>query len=77
MKCAKEDIWKCLILKKDKACRFKDFRPINFVMSLYKIKIVAKMLANRLIKVLNMILDFRLQGAFIAGRNFGLGVNHQ
>lgn len=54
-----------LIPKKDGAISIKDFRPISLIGSLYKI--LAKVLANRLRKVLPEIIS-EIQGAFVDGR---------
>lgn len=54
----------CFILKMDRANKVKDFRPISLITSTYKI--IAKVLANRLKKVLpSTILE--AQGAFVTG----------
>lgn len=55
----------CLIPKKDKANWVKDFRPISLITSVYKI--LAKVLANHLRKVLPSTISDS-QGAFIVGR---------
>ena len=54
-----------LVPKKDGAISIKDFRPISLIGSLYKI--LAKVLANRLCKVLPEIIS-EIQGAFVDGR---------
>ncbi|GKC23977.1 RNA-directed DNA polymerase, eukaryota, partial [Tanacetum coccineum] len=54
-----------LILKISDANLVKDFRPINLIGSLYKI--IAKILANRLVGVLGDIVN-EVQSAFIAER---------
>lgn len=54
-----------LIPKVDKPSDFKDFRPISMVGCLYKI--VAKILTNRLQKVMNTLVG-PAQSAFIEGR---------
>nr|GEV23258.1 putative RNA-directed DNA polymerase, eukaryota [Tanacetum cinerariifolium] len=54
-----------LILKIPDANTIKDFKPISLIGSLYKI--VAKILANRLVGVLGDIVN-EVQSAFIAGR---------
>lgn len=55
----------CLIPKKEKANRIKDFRLISLITRVYKI--ITKVLANKLKKViLSMI--FEVQGTFIGGK---------
>lgn len=49
----------------------KDFRPINLISSIYKI--LAKVLARRLQKVMPSIISFA-QGAFVHGRQILDGV---
>jgi len=55
----------CLIPKKERSLKLKDFRPIILVTSLYKI--MAKVLANRLKGVLSGTISSS-QSAFIEGR---------
>lgn len=55
----------CLIPKKENAIRVKESRPISLITNVYKI--LAKVLANRLRKVMPSTI-FKLQGAFLAGR---------
>lgn len=55
----------CIILKKENANRVEDFRPFSLITSIYKI--LAKVLANRLRKVMPSTI-FKVQGAFLAGR---------
>ena len=58
-----------MILKKEGAEDLKDFRPISLVGSFYKI--IAKVLANRLKKVLNRLLS-KAQNAFVEGRQYAM-----
>lgn len=55
-----------LIPMKDSADYLKDFRPNSLLRSIYKI--LAKVLAGRLRKVLHFIIISQSQGAFIHGR---------
>ena len=54
-----------LILKKQNALNIKDFRPISLIGSIYKI--LAKVLANRLRRVLDGLVS-ESQNAFVGGR---------
>ena len=54
-----------MVPKKEGADDFKDFRPISLVGSLYKL--IAKVLANRLKKVMNRLVN-KAQNAFVEGR---------
>lgn len=54
-----------LIAKKGSICEFKDFSPIRLVVCLYKL--IAKVLARRLVKVLGEIIG-DCQHAFVGGR---------
>lgn len=54
-----------LITKKDGVVSIKDYRPISLIGSIYKI--LAKVLANRLMEVLPKIIS-EFQGAFVEGR---------
>ena len=53
-----------MILKKEGVVDFKDFRPISLVGSFYKL--IAKVLLNRLKKVLNRLIN-KAQNAFVEG----------
>ena len=53
-----------MVPKKEGADDFKDFRPISLVGSLYKL--IAKVLANRLKKVMNRLVN-KAQNAFVEG----------
>ena len=55
----------CLIPKKEKSLKIRDFRPIILVSSLYKI--VAKILSLRLRETLLEII-FECQGTYVRGR---------
>jgi len=54
-----------LIQKKSRASDLKDFRPISLVSGVYKI--IAKVLANRLIRVVEKVIS-KAQNAFVKGR---------
>ena len=54
-----------MVPKKEGAGDFKDFRPISLVGSLYKL--IAKVLANRLKKVMNQLVN-KAQNAFVEGK---------
>ena len=54
-----------MVPKKEGAEDFKDFRPISLVGSLYKL--VAKVLANRLKKVMDRVVN-KAQNAFVEGK---------
>jgi hypothetical protein len=54
-----------VILKKYGAIDLKDFRPISLVSGVYKI--IAKVLANRLRRVMEKIIS-KYQNAFVQGR---------
>jgi len=54
-----------LVPKKDKPSELNEFRPISLVGCIYKI--LSKVLANRLRKVLSSVIDVN-QSAFLEGR---------
>lgn len=62
-KCTNET-YICLIMKKLRANKVSDFRPISLFSSLYKI--ISKVLAERLKKVLPLLID-NSQAAFVEG----------